>query len=300
MIEISDLSCVFPGRAGPVAALEGIGLRVREHEFVAVIGRSGCGKSTLLRLIAGLIPATGGEVKVAGEPVTGPRPDVSLMFQRPALLPWRTVLGNVLLPVEFLGRSKAAHLGRARELLRVAGLEGFERRLPHELSGGMQQRVALCRSLICEPKVMLMDEPFSALDALTREELSAELQRIRAESAATVVLVTHSIEEAVLLADRVVLLSPRPGRVREIVEIDVPRPRSLGRDAHAERLAGYGAKLRSLLAEPLGDRAGDRVGDQAGERPGERAGERAGARSDERAGGQVPGSSGEPTGRNAR
>ncbi|WP_329428851.1 ABC transporter ATP-binding protein [Streptosporangium sp. NBC_01495] len=296
MIEISDLSCVFPGRAGPVAALEGIGLRVREHEFVAVIGRSGCGKSTLLRLVAGLIPATGGEVRIAGEPVTGPRPDVSLMFQRPALLPWRTVLGNVLLPVEFLGRSKAAHLGRARELLRVAGLAGFERRLPHELSGGMQQRVALCRSLICEPKVMLMDEPFSALDALTREELSAELQRIRTESAATVVLVTHSIEEAVLLADRVVVLSPRPGRVREIVEIDVPRPRSLGRDAHAERLAGYGAELRSLLAEPLGERPSERA---AGERAGEphvTSYEEPVEESSAKPGGESAGSPGESTG----
>jgi NitT/TauT family transport system ATP-binding protein len=172
-----------------------------------------------------------------------------MVFQRPALLPWRTVLDNVLLPVEIFGWRRAAHRERAQELLEVVGLGGFEKRLPHELSGGMQQRVSLCRSLIGDPRVMLMDEPFSALDALTREELAGELQRIHMENSATIVFVTHSIDEAVLLADRVVVLSPRPGRIRKVVDIDIPRPRSLGRNAHLEQVARCSADLHELLME---------------------------------------------------
>ncbi|HET6214902.1 MAG TPA: ATP-binding cassette domain-containing protein, partial [Micromonosporaceae bacterium] len=154
-----------------------------------------------------------------------------------------------LLPVEFLGWRRSDHRDRAHELLELVGLAGFERRLPHELSGGMQQRLALCRSLIQKPRAMLMDEPFSALDALTREELSVELQRIHMEHAATIVFVTHSIEEAILLADRVVVLSPRPGRIREVVEIHIPRPRTLGRTAHLEEVARCSAELHEVLQE---------------------------------------------------
>jgi NitT/TauT family transport system ATP-binding protein len=247
MIRLHGVSRTFAGRSGTVEALRGIELEVADGEFVAVLGRSGCGKSTLLRLISGLLPTTSGEVGVSGERVTGPRRDIAMMFQRPALLPWRTVLDNVLLPVQIFGWRKAAHRERAHELLELTGLSGFEKRLPHELSGGMQQRVALCRSLIANPRVLLMDEPFSALDALTREELAGELQRIHMDNGATIVFVTHSIDEAVLLADRVVVLSPRPGRIREILDIKIPRPRTLGRTAHLEEVARCSAELHELL-----------------------------------------------------
>ncbi|HET6986984.1 MAG TPA: ABC transporter ATP-binding protein [Kribbella sp.] len=253
MIRLDSVGQVFDGREGQVTALEKIDLHVRDGEFVTLIGRSGCGKSTLLRLIAGLIAPTSGTVEVAGEPVTRPRRDVSFMFQRPALLPWRSVLSNVMLPVEIGGgagdRGRAAYRDRAHQLLELVGLQGFERRLPHELSGGMQQRVSLCRSLIRDPQVMLMDEPFSALDALTRTELSEELQRIKMELSTTIVFVTHSIEEAVVLADRVVVLTPRPGRIRDVVDIDIPRPRSLGQDAHLTEVATITVRLHGLLAE---------------------------------------------------
>lgn len=253
MIRLDKVGQVFDGREGPVTALAEIDLHVQPNEFVTLIGRSGCGKSTLLRLIAGLLPPTSGTVTVAGEPVTGPRRDVSFMFQRPALLPWRSVLSNVMLPVEIDGGSgdRAAYRDKAHELLDLVGLKGFERRLPHELSGGMQQRVSLCRSLIRDPQVMLMDEPFSALDALTRTELSEELQRIKMELSTTIVFVTHSIEEAVVLADRVVVLTPRPGRLREVVDIDIPRPRSLGQNAHLTEVAQISGLLHGLLAEKV-------------------------------------------------
>jgi NitT/TauT family transport system ATP-binding protein len=247
MIHLTGVSRTFAGRSGTVEALRDIDLDVADGEFVAVLGRSGCGKSTLLRLVAGLLAASAGDVVVSGERVAGPRRDIAMMFQRPALLPWRSVLDNVLLPVQIFGRRKAAHRDRAHQLLDLAGLGGFERRLPHELSGGMQQRVALCRALIAEPRVMLMDEPFSALDALTREELSGELQRIHMDNGATIVFVTHSIDEAVLLADRVVVLSPRPGRIREILDIKIPRPRTLGRTAHLGEVARCSAELHELL-----------------------------------------------------
>jgi NitT/TauT family transport system ATP-binding protein len=247
MIRLNAVSRTFTGRSGTVEALRDIDLEVAGGEFVAVLGRSGCGKSTMLRLIAGLLPATAGDVTVRGERVTKPRRDIAMMFQRPALLPWRTVLDNVLLPVQIYGWRKAAHRQRAHELLTLTGLTGFEKRMPYELSGGMQQRVALCRSLIANPRVMLMDEPFSALDALTREELSGELQRVHMETSATIVFVTHSIDEAVLLADRVVVLSPRPGRIREVLDIKIPRPRTLGRTAHLEEVARCSAELHELL-----------------------------------------------------
>ncbi|MEV0616329.1 ABC transporter ATP-binding protein [Nonomuraea sp. NPDC050404] len=247
MIRLRGVSQVFGGRRGAVEALRAVDLDVAGGEFVAVVGRSGCGKSTLLRLIAGLLPATSGEVRVDGEPVVKPRRDVAIMFQRPALLPWRSVLDNVLLPVEVFGWPRDEHRTRAHSLLEMVGLETFHRRLPHELSGGMQQRVALCRALIQRPRVLLMDEPFSALDALTREELSIELQQIHMEHAATVVLVTHSIEEAVLLADRVVAFTPRPGRILTTVAVDVPRPRTLGQGAHTAGLARCSAELHEIL-----------------------------------------------------
>ena len=247
MISLTGVSRSFAGPSGPVEALRGIDLEVAQGEFVAVLGRSGCGKSTMLRLVAGLLEPTAGTITIAGEQVVKPRRDTAMMFQRPALLPWRSVIDNVLLPVQFFGGRKADHRDRAQQLLELTGLTGFEKRLPHELSGGMQQRVALCRALITEPQVLLMDEPFSALDALTREELSGELQRIHMNNRATIVFVTHSIDEAVLLADRVVVLSPRPGRIREILDVKIPRPRTLGRTAHLEDVARCSAELHELL-----------------------------------------------------
>ena len=247
MIELTGTGRTFTTRRGPVEALRGIDLSVATGEFLAVIGRSGCGKSTLLRLIAGLLRPTAGQVTVAGTPITRPRKDIALMFQRPALLPWRSVLTNVLLPLEIRGSVRPADSERARALLDAAGLAGFHRRLPHELSGGMQQRVALCRALMQRPSVLLMDEPFSALDALTREELAGQLQQLHVELRPTTVFVTHSIQEAVLLADRVAVLSSRPGRVQRILSVDIPRPRSFGHNAHLADVAAHVAELTDLL-----------------------------------------------------
>ena len=247
MIKLAGVSQTFRTGTGSVEALSDIDLDITDGEFVAVIGRSGCGKSTLLRLVAGLLAPTGGEVFVAGTRVAKPRRDVAMMFQRAALLPWRSVLDNVLLPIEMFGWRRAQHLDRARTLLDTVGLGGFHDRLPHELSGGMQQRVALCRALIQRPKVLLMDEPFSALDALTREELSGELQRIHSDLMATTIFVTHSIQEAVLLADRVVVLSARPGRIRKVIDVSIPRPRSFGHNAHLADVSQVTAELHELL-----------------------------------------------------
>src|SRR5262245_28044934 len=249
MIEVRGVAKTFQARKGFVDALQGIDLNVAAGQFGALGGRSGCGKSTLLRIIAGLLRPTTGQVIVDGSEVTRPRREVGMIFQRPALLPWRSVLDNVLLPIEFANGRKSAEVDRAGELLNMVGLEGFHKRLPHELSGGMQQRVALCRALITQPRLMLMDEPFSALDALTRTELAVELQRIHMEHVATIVFVTHSIEEAVLLADRVVVMTPRPGRVRKILDIAIPRPRSLGPGAHLEEVAQASAELHELLVQ---------------------------------------------------
>lgn len=252
MIRLAGVSKHFDVRGGSLEVLRGIELTVATGEFVAILGRSGCGKSTLLRLVAGLLPASGGLITVDGEPVTRPRRDLAMVFQRPALLPWRTVLDNVLLPANLLRLSRRDYRERAAQLLAMVGLAGFERSHPHELSGGMQQRVALCRSLLIEPRALLMDEPFSALDALTREELAGQLQRIHMDHATTIMFVTHSIEEAVLLADRVVVLTPRPGRINQIVEVDIPRPRTLGRTAQLADVARVSAELHELLmADPV-------------------------------------------------
>lgn len=236
-------------------AIEHADLSVAENEFVTLVGRSGCGKSTLLRLLAGLVPPTGGRVVMGGQPVEGPSRDVGLMFQRPALMPWRTVIENVLLPADFLGLDRRATRTEAERLLALVGLEGFEGRRPWELSGGMQQRVALCRSLVYRPSVLLMDEPFAALDALTREELSLELQRIWIEHRTTIVFVTHSISEAVILSDRVVVMTPRPGRISRIVDVPVPRPRSFGGGGYVETVARATDEVRQLLYAPRDERA---------------------------------------------
>ncbi len=188
-----------------------------------------------------------GEARIRGSAVTKPRRDVSLMFQRSALLPWRNVIDNVMLPVEILGLDRKRLRARAEDLLTLVGLAGFEDRRPYELSGGMQQRVSLCRALVHDPDILLMDEPFAALDALTREELSLELQRIWSEHRKTIVFVTHSIQEAALLADRIVVMSPRPGRIARIIEVGATRPRSLGVSQHSEELDRVSAELHELL-----------------------------------------------------
>jgi NitT/TauT family transport system ATP-binding protein len=226
VIEIRELSKTYLTRDGErIHALDRITLSVAPNEFVALVGASGCGKSTLLKIVAGLIPWDSGVALVNGRPVGGPRPDVGLMFQTSVLVPWRDVLDNVLLSVELLGRPRAAYLDAARQLLEMVGLAGFAHKRPTELSGGMQQRVALCRALVNDPALLLMDEPFAALDAITRDELGLELLRIWEERRKTVLFVTHGINEAVMLADRVVVMTPRPGTIAAEFPIALPRPR---------------------------------------------------------------------------
>ena len=221
------MSKVYAGMEGPVAALEAVSLDVAEGEFVAILGPSGCGKSTLLLMVAGLLPPSAGTVRLAGRAVTRPQTEIGIVFQTPVLLDWRTVLRNVLLQVESRGLDVAAYRPKARELLRSVGLDGFEDRYPFELSGGMRQRAAICRALIHDPPLLLMDEPLGALDALTREQMRVDIERLWLARRKTVLFITHSITEAVLLSDRVVVMSPRPGRIDGVFEIGLPRPRHL-------------------------------------------------------------------------
>ncbi len=226
-IAVRGLSKHYATRDGRLSALERISFEVAEGDLIAVVGPSGCGKSTLLKILAGLLPPSIGEASLRGTPIAGPRRDIGVVFQSPVLFPWRTVLDNVLLPVDVQGLGRARYAPAALELLDLVGLAGFERRYPWELSGGMQQRVALTRALIHDPAMLLMDEPFGALDAMTREHMNLELQRIWLERKKTVLFITHSIPEAVFLADRVLVMSPRPGRILEDLPVDFGRPRSL-------------------------------------------------------------------------
>ena len=227
-LELQEVTKVFETAEGQMTAVERCSLVTRQGEFVCILGPSGCGKTTLLRLAAGLILPTSGRVLFEGVPTVGPPPGIGMVFQRPVLLPWRTSLDNVLLPLEFLGQRNVAESRRnAATLLKLVGLEGFSNSYPYELSGGMQQRVAISRSLIHDPKVLLMDEPFGALDAMTRDTMNLELQRIWLEEKKTVVFVTHSIDEAVFLADRVVIMSKRPGQIIEDLVVPLKRPRTL-------------------------------------------------------------------------
>ena len=228
IVRLANVGKTYQSRDGEVLALDGVTLDVQRGSFVSIVGRSGCGKSTLLKIVSGLLPVTHGSVLVNGQRVRGPADDLGMVFQTPILLDWRTVLGNIMLPVEILGLNRAEASARAQELIVKVGLASFEKRYPYELSGGMQQRVSLCRALVCDPSLLLMDEPFGALDALTRDEMAMELLRLYETTAhKTVVFVTHSIDEAVFLADRVVVMTPRPGRIRTIFDIDIPRPRTM-------------------------------------------------------------------------
>jgi NitT/TauT family transport system ATP-binding protein len=241
---------------GAVAALRHIDLELRRGEFVSVVGPSGCGKSTLLKCIAGIASVSGGAIRVDDEIVVQPPDDMAIVFQRDILLDWRTVIENVLFPIEIKRLRKEKWIGPARDLLSSMGLAGYEQRHPWELSGGQRQRVAICRALIQEPHLLLMDEPFGALDALTRDELNLELQRLWMSTQKTVLFITHSIGEAVLLSDRVVVMSANPGRILETIDIDLPRPRSLdsretpefGR--YAKRIRGMFEALGLLKGEP--------------------------------------------------
>jgi NitT/TauT family transport system ATP-binding protein len=225
--ELSRVSKTYA--RGAVRALEEVSITLREGSFSAVIGSSGCGKSTLLKIMAGLIPPSSGRVVLQGEPVLGPRRDIGMMFQQATLFPWRTTIENIVLPIEIRDGRRAAEAAkeRGRALLELVGLKGFADAYPNQLSGGMAQRAAICRMLITEPAVLLLDEPFSALDELTREFMNMELQRICRSREATAFLVTHSIPEAVILSDVVYVMAPRPGRVAEVVPVDLPRPRTL-------------------------------------------------------------------------
>jgi NitT/TauT family transport system ATP-binding protein len=213
-------------RNEPLVAIDDATLTFEQGELVSLLGPSGCGKTTLLRIIAGLIPKSAGSVRIRGEEVDGPHPDFGFVFQSPNLMPWRNVLNNVLFPMEILGRNNMQARDRALQLLKLVGLQDFQRARPHQLSGGMQQRVALCRALIHEPALLLMDEPFGALDELTRMEMNDLLHEIRARTKATVVFVTHSISEAVYLSDQVLVFSRRPARIVERLAVDLPYPRS--------------------------------------------------------------------------
>ena len=247
MIRLDGVVKTYRTRKGDlVHALAETSLTVEENEFVTLVGPSGCGKSTLLKLVAGLVPVTRGEIRVRDQIVREPFPDVGFVFQQPVLLPWRNVLDNVLFSVEMLGLDPRQYRKQAGDLLELTGLDGFETKYPRELSGGMQQRVAICRALLPDPSLLLMDEPFGALDAMTREEMSLELLRIWEERRKTILFVTHSIPEAVFLSQRVLVLATNPGRVRELVDCDLPFPRPLSVRETAEFIR-IAAHLRALL-----------------------------------------------------
>lgn len=249
MIQVRGLSKEFLGRDGSgtgVLAIDSLNFEVRDNEFLTVIGPSGCGKTTLLRIIAGLIPYDRGEVSINGVPVNGPGPDRAVVFQNFALMPWADVLTNVAFGLEIRGVPKAECEATAMRLVRLVGLEAFERRLPKELSGGMQQRVGLARALAVNPQILLMDEPFGSLDEQTRRLLQEQLLRIWEQERKTVIFITHSMEEAVLLGDRVMLMTPRPGRVKEVIDVPLKRPRGQG----AEKSATF-IEIKEYLWENL-------------------------------------------------
>jgi NitT/TauT family transport system ATP-binding protein len=260
-ISLREVTKTFPGRGdGPFTALDRITLDVAPGEFLALVGPSGCGKSTLLDLIAGLGEKSDGEVLLDGQPVTGPGLDRGVVFQQYALFPWRTAQANVEFTLEAKGLSRRERAQVAREALTLVGLDGFEGRYPHELSGGMKQRVAIARSLAYEPEVLLMDEPYAALDAQTRESLQDELLRIWRRTGTTIVFITHAIDEAVYLGQRVAVMTSRPGRIKQIVPIDLDRPDDPDSDLRSEpEFARYRREIWGLLHDEV-RRAGEMEG----------------------------------------
>ena len=244
-IQLRGVGKTYETKDGPVDACGDINLDIRQSEFVAIVGPSGCGKTTILKMVAGLVPYTAGEITVGGKRVERPLTEVGIVFQESILLDWRDVLSNVMLQIEIRGMDAAAGEPVARALLQATGLAGFEHKKPYELSGGMRQRVSICRALVHDPPLLLMDEPFGALDALTREQISMDIQRVWMEKRKTAIHITHSIPEAVLLADRVVVMGPRPGRIVEIIEIDLPRPRRL--DKLPAKFNDYAGRIREIF-----------------------------------------------------
>lgn len=253
VIEIRDLTVAYPQArtTNRLVALWQVNLSVRDGEFLTVVGPSGCGKTTLLNTVAGLVAPTEGEVTVDGRPVAGPGPERAVVFQEYALLPWRSVWDNIRFGLEMQPSLRDSAERRIREAIELVGLSGFEKAYPRELSGGMRQRVGLARALVAEPKILLMDEPFAAVDAMTREVMQGELERIVAATGKTVIFITHSIDEAIILGDRVVVATTRPGRIKEIVRVDLPRPRG-AYDVKADR--GF-IDLREHVWELLKDEA---------------------------------------------
>jgi NitT/TauT family transport system ATP-binding protein len=245
-LEFRNLTKVYATDDGPVRALDQISLAQRQGEFLSILGPSGCGKSTLMMIAAGLLAASNGLLIVRGQRVVAPRTDIGIIFQSPVLLEWRTALGNIMLQAEARRLDRKAAERRARELLAAVGLAGFEGKYPDELSGGMRQRVSLCRALIHNPPQLLMDEPFGALDALTRDQLVLDLQRLWNETRMTVLFITHSVAEAVFLSDRVIVMTPRPGRIDRVIDIDLPRPRTLAMRETPE-FNGYNRQILDLL-----------------------------------------------------
>jgi len=246
-LDIEQVSKIYDTREGQeLLALDRTDFKVGPGEFVAIVGPSGCGKSTILSLVAGLTPVTTGRIAIAGQEVRRPHPKVGMVFQTDLLLYWRTIIDNILLPVEIKGWKRQDYLPRVDELLAQVGLAEFGRKYPSELSGGMRQRVAICRALVQNPGLLLMDEPFGALDALTREQMIIDLQSMWLSVGNTVIFITHSIDEAVFLADRVLVMSPRPGRVDLDLRIDMPRPRGW-KDRFDARFVDYAGRIRAIF-----------------------------------------------------
>ncbi len=245
-LRVEGVSKVYSTRQGEIFAVDDVSLDLPEHGFMSLLGPSGCGKSTLLLMSAGLVSRTAGTITISGNPVERPYTDLGIVFQDANLLDWRCVIDNLLIQAEFRGLDKSRLRDRGRELLDMVGLAGYERRYPHELSGGMRQRVSICRALVHDPPLLLMDEPFGALDALTRDQLNLDLQDIWVESRKTILFVTHSITEAVFLSDTVIVMTPQPGRVGAVVDIDLPRPREFAiRETPA--FGSYARQIRGLF-----------------------------------------------------
>ena len=226
-INLSGVSKTYGTGEGKVQSLRPLDFHINDGEFFVVVGPSGCGKSTLLKLISGLLAPTSGEIHVDGKKVTEPHGDVGIVFQNALLLPWRNIINNVLMPIDMKNLPRAQYMDRAKQLLKMVGLEGFEKKLPWQLSGGMQQRASICRALVHDPKIMMMDEPFGALDAMTREKMNVELSRIQRTTGKTILLITHSIPEAVFLADKVLVMTERPGGIAAIYDVPLGRERNL-------------------------------------------------------------------------
>ncbi len=256
ILQVKDVTKHFPTPEGVVTAVDDVSLSVRQGEFLAIIGPSVCGKSTLFNIVGGLLGDYEGEVSVAGERITGPHPSVGMVFQEESTFPWRTVLENVGFPLEIEGKPKAQRHDKARHFIKMVGLDGFENRYPNELSGGMRQRVSLARTLASEPKILLMDEPFAALDEQTRLLLGDKVLQIQQELKQTTLLITHNITEAVQLSDRIMVMTYRPGKIKRVVDIDLPRPRTsevVGSDAFGHYVAQIWADLREEASRGMSD-----------------------------------------------